>query len=64
LKRKTGKIMNKPEHVSPANSDEAVKAGVERAEQTNELTQDDLDGAAGGGGTSKWIIPIVTLPEI
>jgi hypothetical protein len=48
LKRKTGKIMSKPEHVSPANLDDAVKAGVERAEQANELTQDDLDSAAGG----------------
>jgi hypothetical protein len=40
--------MTKPERVAPADLDEAIKEGIERAEESNELTQDDLDGAAGG----------------
>lgn len=40
--------MSKPDRVSPADLDEAVKEGIERAEQTNELSQGDLDHAAGG----------------
>jgi hypothetical protein len=46
-------MTTKPERVAPTELDEAVKEGVERAEQTNELTKDDLDNAAGG----IWKIP-------
>lgn len=42
------KPVNRPERVAPADFDEAVKAGIERAEQAKELSKDDLGNAAGG----------------
>ncbi len=42
------KPVTRPDRVSPADLDEAVKAGVERAEQADELSTDELDDVDGG----------------
>ncbi len=49
--------VSRPERVDPADLDDAVKAGVERAEQVNELTKDDLDQANGGVVPGKYWSP-------
>ncbi len=40
--------VTRPERISAVDLDDAVKAGVERAEQVDELTKDDLDNTTGG----------------
>jgi hypothetical protein len=59
------KSENRPAATDAADVASTVQNSVEHAGKTAELTQEDLDSAAGGGrAPSDWYLPIVTPPEI
>ncbi len=51
--------VTRPDRVSPADLDEAIQTGVERAEEADELSGDELDNAAGGITPGMMIKPYV-----
>ncbi len=42
------KPVNRPGRVAPSDLDTAIEQGVERADQVNELSNDELNGVNGG----------------